>query len=599
MGVDKFYSVFETQKLSNALESALKKKADITWIAIVMSIVSTSLALYKNIDQISSLNTNKSQIPMFLLFATFIIGLLLLISIVWFVKSIRLWFNNRHNSIDDLKKEIFSSEIKHEHNYVFILKKNIDSIPKLLFLKKSQWGFMLPYLKFEKELEEKEIEKEISKYFRGIKVNINRLEHLALSDVIKKKPEEGYMKFSYIFYHVIVHSNFLTFKQLIDSSSSLANYSFKALSELREELFTMKSNSDIVNYLAEENVFDSSEESFVDPTSKVLPSDLKVIWNITDKCSFDCKFCATNRDTIQNELTFDKRIDIAEELKKIEGVKIDFAGGDPLYDNESKKAIKHISSYMIKENITITSTGVGLSNIETEELFQFCSQFDISYDYPSTWQNDHRGATYNERNFEQIKRLLANGANVNILVTLSNHNTDSNIIRAMIRELKTINPNMITLLRLMPVGKQRYFEYPLTGIYNPTEAIKMFKDEFENKVKLHCAFRANIEKNNEECICTLLKNKVGIDNIGNMYACAWAGYLSIENENNPFYLGNILSEKIEKIFKSQRLETLKNIIESSDGKFCKIFSYLQKPSTESLIKNNDIFINKYDFKKIF
>ena len=42
--------------------------------------------------------------------------------------------------------------------------------------------------------------------------------------------------------------------------------------------------------------------------------------------------------------------------------------------------------------------------------------------------------------------------------------------------------------------------------------------------------------------CGRLKFKLGIDCAGNVFACAWAGYLSgFENViSNPFYIGNLL-----------------------------------------------------------
>lgn len=591
--IDKFYRLFEKESLNKALDTAFNSKADITWIALLMSILSTSLVLYKNIYEIQKLTTAKAHVPLDLLAGTIFVGILVLISIVWFIISIKKWVRNHKYSFEDLKKEIFQSEVRHEHNHVFIIKKNFDNTPKILFLKKNQWGYMLPYKKSEKLLSPEEIEAVFANYFPGTKASVIILENSALNDVIKKKPEEGYMKFSYIFCHVKIHSSFVSFEQLIRTSASLKEYSFMSLGELKDDLLTMKSNSDIVNHLTEENLFES-KESFTSQPEIALPKGLKVIWNITDQCSFDCAFCATKRNTAKSaELSFENRINVAEQLRKIEGIKIDFAGGDPLYDSAAKYAIKHISSYMIKEDITITSTGIGLSFTEDEILQVLPKKYDISYDYPSTWESEHRSKEYNEKNFDQIKRIKNCGFFINILSTLSNYNIDKNIIKAMISELKSIDPNQITLLRLMPVGKQEYQNYPNSDSYDPSEAIRMFKDGFGEKVKLHCAFRAYLPGNsNEDFKCTLLQKKIGIDNIGNVYACAWAGYLRIPDKNNPFFLGNILEGGIEKIFKSKGYDKLYSEIENSDHKFCKIFSFLEN-NTEGVTRNHDKFIDSY------
>lgn len=590
--IDKFYSIFEREKLLNAIELAYNRKNDITWISLIISIISTTILLYKNICDIVTLQNKKTEVSLFLIVSTLVIGAILVFLIVWFYKSLNKWMKNREYTLSDIKKDIFDSEIEHEHNDVFIVKASIENTPKLLFRMKSGWGFMLPYYETNKDLSIKDIENEFIKRFNGIRVVVKYLEHLELRNVIKYKPNTGYRKFSYTFYYVKVNLSYHNFKNQVEREPSLAEYCFKSLVDVKGDLLTMKSNSDIVNYLAEENAF-HYDDSFVDKSSETLPTDLKVIWNITDQCSFKCKFCATKRNTqIDNELLFENRIFIADELKKIEGVKLDFAGGDPLYDCNTKNVIKHISYYM--SNITITSTSVGLCKLDTDELSDMCRNYDISYDYPSTWKNQHRGNQYNNKNYETINKMIKCGYNINILVTLSNHNTDDITIKAMISELQALNPNMITLLRLMPVGKQRYDNYPSVDTYNPSNAIQMFKNAFANKVKLHCAFRAHMD-GGEECHCNLLKKKIGIDNNGNLYACAWAGYLPIDNNENPFYLGNILQSGINTIFKSRRYEDLVNSIEKSSGKFCKIFSYSEN-NKNGLIDDHDIYAVKYSIQ---
>lgn len=591
--IDKFYSVFEKEKLIKALNTAFNRKTDITWIALLISIISTSLVLYGNISEIQKLNTANTRVPLVLLAGTFFVGVIFLVSLVWFAISLKKWIANHYHSFEDLKNEIFLSEVKHEHNYVFIIKKNFNNIQKLLFLKKGHWGYMLPYKKSNNLLSTEEIEAVFANYFPGIKASVNLLENLSLNNVIKNKPEEGYMKFSYIFCHVEIHSSFLSFEQIIKSSPSLKNYFFMSLSELKDDLLTMKTNSDIVNYLTEENLFES-EESFTSQSEIALPKKLRVIWNITDQCPFDCTFCATKRKTDkENELSFENRIKIAEELQKIEEIQIDFAGGDPLYVNDAKHTIKHISKYIIKEGVTITSTGIGLRSTKIETLQLLSKNYDISYDFPSTWGSKHRDQKYNEQNFEQIKRLKNNGFYINILTTLSNFNIKENIIKAMIRELKSIDPNQITLLRLMPVGKQNYANYPTSESYNPSEAINMFIGEFGDKIKLHCAFRAYLPSNKDFNKCSMLQEKIGIDNIGNVYACAWAGYLQVSNEDNPFFLGNLLDGGIEKIFKSKKYNELYSKIEKCDHKFCKIFSFLEN-NTDGITSNKDKFIDPYN-----
>lgn len=587
--IDKFYSIFQKDKLNESLSKVLSKKIDTSWIGLGMSTISSGITFLSNTEKIISAQNAQVAVNPLLLVGTVIIAIFFIVSLGWFLISITRWFSNRKYTIEDLKKDIYSAEVDHESNYVFIIKSTIENTSKFLFLKKEKWGYILPYIKSDCEIPSSDLETRLSEMLGvGITIKINILENMRLDDVIKKKPDEGYKKFSYKFCHCELSIDYYNFTKRLEDK-----YVFKSLDELRDDLTTMKSNSDVVNYMEEERT--DFEDSFKNRIDSSLPNNIKVIWNLTDQCSFDCHFCATKRNTLLNdELNFDKRIHIAEELRKIDGLRLDFAGGDPLFDKESRKAIEHISKYMIKNNVTITSTGVGLSALKLEKLISYCQEFDISYDFPSDWSSTHRDGDYNKRNYAMMKAVIDAGAKVNVLVTLSDHNSGERIVDFMIRDLQKIRLNSITLLRLMPVGKQLYHQYPSKDIYDPSKAIKLFQQSFGKLIKLHCAFRASLD--GESNYCNLLAEKIGLDNSGNIYACAWAGYLKdIPNLDNPFYLGNILDNGLSTIFRSQRYEEIRNNLRNSNRKFCKIFSYLEG-GYEGMYENMDAHFRNYNIK---
>lgn len=301
--------------------------------------------------------------------------------------------------------------------------------------------------------------------------------------------------------------------------------------------------------------------------------NLKVIWNITQKCEYYCSFCSTNSGGKNNEeLSFEQKIKIAKELKKINNLRLDIAGGDPLYDQNDINALKYISEHIIHK-FTLTTTGFAIQkyiNGSISNIFDISKEYDISYDYPSKWNDNHRGKNYNNNNFKYIKFLIENNIKVHILITLSEYNTKPEVFNQMIKELEQLNLTSITLLRLMPVGRQKYTEYPTLENYDPSLAIEQFSKSFKNKVKLHCAFRAYIPN----YYCNMLIEKIGIDNLGNVYACAWAGYLNINKKSNPFYLGNLLKSNIEELFNSEKYFKLKDILAKKQVNFCPIFSFL-------------------------
>lgn len=436
-----------------------------------------------------------------------------------------------------------------------------------------------------KKINDDDLKKELGRIF-DFRLIIKKIDGTQI-EALKEIPNKGYRKIFYNFYAVEFQVNYNDFINKLSGSES--NYKFITFEDMKKDILTIKTNYDIIELLSKKS-FDAIPDAFKKVSLNQDLDNLKVIWNITNKCEYSCAFCATNsgaKRTDIDELTFEERVKIAEELKKIKGLRLDIAGGDPLFDTDVVTFLKHMSKYMIQD-ATITTTGLAIdkySNGDMRLISDITNEFDISYDYPSTWDEKHRGSNYNKHNYKFIKKLIDNGIRVNILITLSKYNTKEKIIKKMIEEIKLINASNITLLRLIPVGRQDYETYK-TDIkeYTTDMAIKLFKKTFKNKIKLHCSFRAN---SNTDDRCNMLTDKIGINHLGDVFSCAWAGYLNIEHEKNPFYLGNLIDNSLEEVVNSEKFTDLYDTVTQNEGlHHCPIFSFLENPIA-SIVDNND------------
>lgn len=661
------YYIFKKHVFEEEIKRYLKRKKKWDMASGVMTIISIILVLINLVWYYIDSNSSSPNFPIspyFWIISITIVGLCLVYVVIKQLVDIIHDISNKKYTEEYIFNKIkMLQEKSHDYTAIFIIK-HIDSSAKLLVSSQEAWAcYMLPYYKVAKgdisgikigeiidsllsryyqnsiskadkkrlyhsiskalrKYEEdilysirkdtlehnnlKELQEIINHKYPGVDFKIQYMEKLDLNNEIKKKPSnDQIMKFSYRFYYLSTDYSFQKFQQRFVTNAQDEKYFWKSLVDLKKHLETMKSNSDVVLHLSSAHSLDELPESFAVLEKKAvnLPDELKVIWNITKSCYFNCKFCATQRQGIEDneELSFKQRITIATELNKINHLKLDFAGGDPLYNESTRDVIYHITNYIIdKDKVCITTTGRSLAAQKIEYLEKLSTEYDVSYDYPSTWCDiKHRDVDYNGENFKQIQRLKSYGMKLNILITLSDNNTNSEVVNLMIDELSEVKPENITLLRLMPVGKQTYNGYPKRiEDYNPDIAIKAFKEKFGNKTKLHCAFRACSDDNDEKC--NMLKEKIGVDHLGNVFACAWAGYLPIENyEENPFYIGNILNDGgIEVLFKSPKYRRLKDKIADCNKQFCKIFSYYggAENGSDGLSTNNDEFSKT--FKKI-
>jgi len=146
----------------------------------------------------------------------------------------------------------------------------------------------------------------------------------------------------------------------------------------------------------------------------------------------------------------------------------------------------------------------------------------------------------------------------------------------------------------MPVGRQSLDTYPKD--YNPENSIELFKKGIndKSKIKLHCALRGKFSDDINNNYCNMLEEKIGVDCMGNVFACAWAGNLNVPVEDNPFYIGNLLDNDLDTILQSnKKVEGLMLKVKENDN-HCRIFSYLGSTdkSDGAMFSQNDCLLKK-------
>lgn len=290
----------------------------------------------------------------------------------------------------------------------------------------------------------------------------------------------------------------------------------------------------------------------------------KIVWNLTNKCPFDCQICAAFANS--REIKNINKYRILESLLTLgkDNICIDFSGGDPLVDTEDINLIKQASKIIGKENISISTTGLSLEKFTNEEILELSQSYDLTYDFPIKYNDlDIRDKQYNCKNFEQGTRLKILNVSLNIFIPLQN--MEEYLVDELVKDLVLLNPDTISIIRLMPVGA--LFNKKLT----PFDEVKAFfrlkekltLNNYKGKIKATCSLRTLIE---DEKGCNMVSEKYGIDHLGNLYSCIWAA--DILNNNNPFILGNLLNTDMN-LLKS-------NIFSQLNKNKCAVYQYIKK-----------------------
>ncbi len=56
---------------------------------------------------------------------------------------------------------------------------------------------------------------------------------------------------------------------------------------------------------------------------------------------------------------------------------LDFAGGDPLFDKESREIIREAIDILGREKVSVTTTGVGVAQLSTEDKYLYRCEFSF------------------------------------------------------------------------------------------------------------------------------------------------------------------------------------------------------------------------------
>lgn len=416
----------------------------------------------------------------------------------------------------------------------------------------------------------------------GTSNDIITVEHIHYTDSIKpSRVRQGNQVklIMYNFYRVAFTKD--VEKTILDGKK----YKWERLSKLEGDPDAQFYNHDVINQIrvlfSDNLLFDESI-----PNRK----QIKIIWNIADtsNCPHNCPICATYRknpdksiDKCGKALILQHILGMADKIKEI-----DFSGGDPLLEEMDRQVILDTIAILGNDRVSVTTTQKGIHeaycNIkDIDKLKKLLYKCELSLDidnpirsFRGNYSNGHKDLLSDREGLPNryIKDLVIN-------IPILDTSLEDDQIKHIVDTVCSF-PNRtksVHLLRLMEVGRQEKMSSEQLQNYNNgiRHIIETFL-QYANgriKVKLHCALRG---LNNPEYICNMRDEKIGIDSVGNVFSCAWGGYLQIENiKDNPFYLGNLLENDLETILSEAILLNKKQIpaMDFRPPRSCCIYSY--------------------------
>ena len=281
-------------------------------------------------------------------------GIIVLTTIFTMLSFRALFMNVRSKTPKEMSISTMDDQYSEvEHTVIFIVKQTFED-DSIRILTHNHWGCsFLPYTKYDPKRDIKDQQKELIRNFcEPLNIKEEMVEIIDLDSKkndIKRHAKTGQNAlFEYRFYNVKISRTYYAhlFKKT-EFKINKKKFMWKRIDGLLEEGTTVLKNGDVINHIKEVLDVNNLENAMEESEGVFKQKQLKVIWNITDKCAFSCEICGTH-----NELCGTKNLS-EDELKhcllSLATAKdcigsLDFSGGDPLADKSTMEIIKYSKS---------------------------------------------------------------------------------------------------------------------------------------------------------------------------------------------------------------------------------------------------------------
>ena len=517
-----------------------------------------------------------------------------------------------YNPVKFVNKIVSDQYDSQEYTAIFIIKRMIDNTPKVLVYKSQSWNsFFLPYCHYNPD---DLINKKADDFLKDITFAIADQLEINPSEIvvhdsftkndyvaIKAKPNHiGMLRINYRFYYITFAAPYVANKFLTKNSS---HFTWKSKYELGKDVDTQLNNGDVLQIMDSLSLITQSKSAFFEmyPKGFDIGTSYRVIWNITNRCDYNCPICATNSGkNNKDKLDKETKLKILRNLATINGHldTLDISGGDPLYSSEDREVIREANNILAFTRVSVTTTGRALQKVPFDEIVRTVKNCEVTYDTPYNICNeklqDFREYEYNRDNYKALERFVSSGIKIDLRVNvplLPALAEDKRLIQDLLKQIYAINPTSVKFIRLMPVGRCTLMsENSIENDKNYLTLIEEIVDQQAYKFETtpNCSLGVRIKKSTSEknyCRqCEMLTHKLGIDCNGHVYSCIWGAYIkqfcssNASYEENPFYLGDLKENSMYTILtdaKTQKILQKLNSIDWNKSGSCRVCAYVQ------------------------
>lgn len=277
---------------------------------------------------------------------------------------------------------------------------------------------------------------------------------------------------------------------------------------------------------------------------------LSIIWNITNRCPWDCCFCVMDAgmDCRRSELTFSEKLTVIEHLKGVD-CRVDLSGGEVMLNRkEHLPLISTLSAAIGKERLGISCSGAYISEQEAGFLSKHVADVEMTMDAHPEHDFPRRPKRYHATAGRAVDLLTAKSVSVGLQTVVTRDHLDSlGLLDDLYCWLCEHGVSEWSLLRYFPSGRGVSFpELALTDEENLS---------LVNRAKTICGVAEKpkldvhylMPGTNKDTHCRCVRKSIGILPNGDVTSCFWGLDGDGDISNSRFLLGNIVETPLAKI----------------------------------------------------
>lgn len=245
----------------------------------------------------------------------------------------------------------------------------------------------------------------------------------------------------------------------------------------------------------------------------------RVLWEITNKCNYKCKYCIFNSGICNDvELTYEDIKNVIDALKVKNFKYLKITGGEPFIRKDIIDILKYASD---KDMVVDISTNASLINKSMIKYLKDINLDMIHVSLDGSNKETHeivRGVNTYERTIRGIKLLKETNKYIRIGTVIFKDNED--YLEDIVKLCISLNVNEVIFSVMQPVGRM-LDDNTMVTTKSLTDLTKIAEDLILKYPEIVINYNWNPNKVNNTKICPAGEKFLYINNKGNISPCSW------------------------------------------------------------------------------